>query len=351
MTTAKKTFFNQRWLLDNLHNEEWKYIKEVESNPNVAFCKLCSKSFSLSNMGKRAISSHFEGKQHKARLKIMKTSATMNKYVQQQNKDVTNSDVVAASLLEAKDETNRDQLVHNSNPMMNNSNSFDSKIDLAKAEILWALNMIVTHTSYRTASKSIDIMRSMFQDSPIAQNITFGKTKAAYLVLFGLAPYFENLIEKYLKTSKYYVVCFDESLNKVAQKGQMDICVRYWDESDNEVKCTYYTSVFIEGRATAENLLSHFKNSIEPAMKIGKILQISMDGPNVNWKFLELLKENEDCNLLELGSCGLHVLHGALQSGHKACKWDIDSILRGMYWLFKDSPARRADFIKITGKL
>lgn len=76
-----------------------------------------------------------------------------------------------------------------------------------------------------------------------------------------------------------------------------------------------------------------------------------MDGPNVNWSFLSRLKKEEEktTEMLELGSCGLHVLHGALQTGHKAAHWKINEFLRGLYWLFKDSPARRADFSNITG--
>ena len=41
-----------------------------------------------------------------------------------------------------------------------------------------------------------------------------------------------------------------------------------------------------------------------------------MDGPNVNLKFIDLLKKkleediDEDTKFLDISSCGLHVLHG-----------------------------------------
>lgn len=78
-----------------------------------------------------------------------------------------------------------------------------------------------------------------------------------------------------------------------------------------------------------------------------------MDGPNVNWSFLEHLKNDpaKDTALLEIGSCGLHIVHGAFQTGHKITGWRINEILRGMYWLFKDTPARRADYTNITGSI
>lgn len=110
----------------------------------------------------------------------------------------------------------------------------------------------------------------------------------------------------------------------------------------------YLKSVFMDG-ASATDILDSFREGLKP-LKLDKILQISMDGPNVNWKFLRLLNENEDVKLLQLGSCGLHVLHGAFQTGHKAAQWSINEFLRGIYWLFKDSPARRTCYKELTGQ-
>ena len=79
-----------------------------------------------------------------------------------------------------------------------------------------------------------------------------------------------------------------------------------------------------------------------------------MDSPSVNWKFLESFPSNTrpdatDPQLLDLGSCGLHVVHGSFQTGHKAAGWTVNELLRIAYGLFKDSPARRADYKALTG--
>jgi hypothetical protein len=42
-------------------------------------------------------------------------------------------------------------------------------------------------------------------------------------------------------------------------------------------------------------------------------------------------------------------VHGAFQAGHKAAGWTVNEMLRGMYGLFKDSSARRADYTTETG--
>ena len=54
------------------------------------------------------------------------------------------------------------------------------------------------------------------------------------------------------------------------------------------------------------------------------LVQVTMDGPNVNWKTAEIIKEYREYNdpdgsaLIEIDSCGLHVLHGTYGTAHKA---------------------------------
>lgn len=64
-----------------------------------------------------------------------------------------------------------------------------------------------------------------------------------------------------------------------------------------------------------------------------------MDGPAVNWKFYEELRQklqnDNDVGLVNIGSCGLHVLHNAFKTGILATSWDISSLLSSLYYLFK----------------
>ena len=79
-----------------------------------------------------------------------------------------------------------------------------------------------------------------------------------------------------------------------------------------------------------------------------------MDGPNVNLKLLDSLRSSPDAGdqkLLEIGTCGLHVLHRAFQTGHSASSWSVNEFLRSAYGLFKDSLARRADYTAATGSM
>lgn len=79
-----------------------------------------------------------------------------------------------------------------------------------------------------------------------------------------------------------------------------------------------------------------------------------MDGPNVNHKFLEMLmqdrrkKDPDQPQLLQLGSCSLHIVHGAFSTGMQKTGWNLEKLLRAIWYLFHDSPARRADYKAIT---
>ena len=54
--------------------------------------------------------------------------------------------------------------------------------------------------------------------------------------------------------------------------------------------------------------------------------------------------------LLNIGSCGLHVVHNSFKSGVVASEWDIASLLKSLYYLFNDAPTRKADFLKLGSK-
>ena len=77
---------------------------------------------------------------------------------------------------------------------------------------------------------------------------------------------------------------------------------------------------------------------------VTKVVQMSMDVPNVNWKLHRLLMEHVAAadvhapKLLDVGSCSLHVLHNAFKAGAKALEWETSDILSTLYWLCYSMP-------------
>ena len=70
--------------------------------------------------------------------------------------------------------------------------------DPTKSEILWLLNMVMKHESFRTSDSLPRLFKTMFPDSVIADKFTMGRDKAVYSIKFGLAPVF---------TSRWWMMC------------------------------------------------------------------------------------------------------------------------------------------------
>ena len=103
-----------------------------------------------------------------------------------------------------------------------------------------------------------------------------------------------------------YSVSFDESLNTVLQQQQMDIQIRYWCPQTQRVKTRCWDSQFGYS-GNAENL-SELIEGIK-TLNWRCMHQLSMDGPNVNWRILSLLqtkREEEEFDELDDIGCGLH---------------------------------------------
>ena len=78
------------------------------------------------------------------------------------------------------------------------------------------------------------------------------------------------------------------------------------------------------------------------------MLQVSVDGPAVNWTFFDALmnyrSEWELPQMINIGSCSIHTVHGALKIALESTSWRIKQTLKGIWQNLHESPARREDF-------
>lgn len=226
------------------------------------------------------------------------------------------------------------------------------KTEVTNAEILWALKVIESGFSQNSCSNINILFQKMFPDSVIASKFQLGRQKCSYIINHGLGPYFSQQLCDDLKKCSDFVVLFDESLNKISQRGQMDVFIRYFDNKSNKVFTRYYGSSFL-GHAKADDLVENFYKVLKELPK-ENMLQISMDGPNVNLSFLSKVDQDIKVerplgkHLIEIGICSLHAVNGSLKCALLTVKWDIHLFLRDVYYLLNDSPARRADYTAIT---
>ena len=123
---------------------------------------------------------------------------------------------------------------------------------------------------------------------------------------YGIAPWVNGRLKNEIASSPFFSVLFDESLNKKMQKNQMDVQIRFWSDVLNKSVTRHWGSQFqynTDAVTLKENLLK-----LLYSLPVEKQTQLSMDGPQINWKILNLFSvfrdEEEYPQLENIGSCG-----------------------------------------------
>lgn len=211
-------------------------------------------------MGKQALRSHMKSQKHTKR-----TTASQNSllnYVSSQQSlahiHKVNEPSSAPSTSDKPESSGRAQL-----------DQYVFKNDVTEAAILWCIETVMIHKSLRAAEKDISIMKRMFHDCAVASKLQLKKDKIAYVLMYGIAPYFKTELTNRINRGDFYVAGLDESLNKVTKKQQMDLNIRYWDEESNSVLTCYFTSRFLT-RSRATDLLQAFQELLNLLKKNAK---------------------------------------------------------------------------------
>ena len=198
-------------------------------------------------------------------------------------------------------------------------NSFYVSESVTKAEIFYAFCQVRKQASLRCFSELAHCLPLMFSDSSIAKKFSMQKDKLSYSINYGLGPYCQKKVLEDIYSSDFVAFSIDESLNKYAQKGQMDIVVRFW--KGDIIHTKYLTSVFMVD-ATAEGILKAFTAALNDLnIDLRKIIQIYLDGPNVNLKFLRDIKlfllntlGNNVPQIIDIGTCSLHTVNNGFKT-------------------------------------
>lgn len=219
----KKTVFQDAWLSNPMFST---WLKAV---PNKYFggCRLCNSEFSLSNMGKRAVTSHMKGQKHSGKAKYIKSSLPLSIFSERVNAPSVSAksiaECVSADNMLEDDTVSKVPVVAEISaavtvPVVDSSSLKKNVLkrflvgeNVTKAEVIWCQHMVVEHMSFRSAARSISIMKLMCTDSEIVGNMQMEKTKVAYTIVYGIAPYFSLILREQLKEAEHIVVGFDES--------------------------------------------------------------------------------------------------------------------------------------------
>ena len=245
----------------------------------MAHCKVCNKDIDISTMGKTALVSHSKGIKHKTKMahkaELAATCGRISNYMGSSAAVASTSGVTVNKLSSAPGRDTQ-TVCYNMNEQL-------------KAETIWSLKMATSNYSFSSCSDLSSTFSAMFPDSAIAQGFSMSETKSMYIMSHGIAPYIESLVHNHVKESKEYVLLFDETLNKNLQKKQMDMLVRFWDA--DKVVSRYFNSVFF-GHGTAIDINQIMETHVQATLGYSDLVQLSMDGPNVNWALYHKVEES-----------------------------------------------------------
>ena len=102
-------------------------------------------------------------------------------------------------------------------------------------------------------------------------------------------------------------------------------------------------------------VLEIFLNDVDE-LDLSKILQVASDGLNANLLFLksmaEFQEEKEYLPIVDIGKCGLHVIHVSLKTrAQKGTDCDIQELLKVMGQFLHEAPVQRALYENISKSL
>ena len=104
-----------------------------------------------------------------------------------------------------------------------------SQSESSKVEIIWLLKCVMSRCSLRFNGDLGDtfIMCHVPWDGESRKNFNMAWSKSVFGVKHGLAPYFKTLLQTTLEKAEILSYSFEESLNEVTQKSEMDLFARF----------------------------------------------------------------------------------------------------------------------------
>ena len=92
-------------------------------------------------------------------------------------------------------------------------------VSTLRTEVFLTFKVESSPFSLRSCLGFNKLFRSMFTDSKIVKSFGLSKNKCGYIMNFGLAPYFKDLLLQGIKASDCFIVSYDESINKSIARG------------------------------------------------------------------------------------------------------------------------------------
>ena len=90
-----------------------------------------------------------------------------------------------------------------------------TKSPTLSAEIQWASQSILKGHSHNSSNNISPLFKVVFPESKIVESFALGADKLRYLITYGIAPYFYDLLQDNVNNSDCYTFILDHSLNRI----------------------------------------------------------------------------------------------------------------------------------------
>ena len=144
--------------------------------------------------------------------------------------------------------------------------------DTVKAEIMWLLQVLKNKSPYWSCASKSSFFAEMFKDSKIAQSFTLRKTEFRQVICYGIAPYCKDLVMGVLERTAFVVILFVEAFSSSVKKGQTDMHIQFWNDSNSQVSTRVLNCKFF-GKASVVDVLEKF-DACCSALDKNKVIQV-----------------------------------------------------------------------------
>ena len=139
---------------------------------------------------------------------------------------------------------------------------------------------------------------------------------------------------------------FDETTTNQNRK-QLDVLIRYWSNERKQIVSKYLTSVFF-GRTSGIDISLNILLAIkETGLPLGKLFNISSDGPNINktvWREInDTLRKEGFSGQIPHTTCCLHIVHNVFHKGLNIYGEESEELTFDMHYWFKNAPCKCED--------
>ena len=182
---SNKVKYKARFLDEWLENSDFKdWIWRHQKDPTCAFCKYCHKTFSVAGQGVKQLYSQMNSDKYKERPPVDETDKSQNK-----QKQMTVNFIPVDKLGDVSESTSTSSLSKMNTLKQSSINTVLQRENVTRAEVIWVLEILMNNYSYRSCVGKDQLFTPMIPDSSIAQKFQLCKTKASYVICYGLAPF------------------------------------------------------------------------------------------------------------------------------------------------------------------